>query len=168
MNKRIIRLCYRKIIDANSPNAWERFVFDDSYKEFLMQSQLYNPDKKYSSFAEIINNNPGANRLHFLVGASIIGYLKQLNETIPDILNALGKHFLKFKDFRFEIINSNSKDKSKHQVAINFYSEQLVWHDTISGQLVVSLDKKKETGEHQTDLFTLQPFLSIYSLKEED
>lgn len=167
MNKRIIRLCYRKIIDVNVPGKWDRLVFEDSYKEFLMQSQLYNQENKYSSFAEMIHNNPGAEKLHFLVGASVIGYLKQLNEIIPDVLNNLGKHFLKFKNFRFEIINSDSKDKLKHQVAINFYSEALRWHDTIGNLLVVSPDNKNETGEYQTDLFTLQPFLSIYSLKEE-
>ena len=166
MKKRIIQLCYRKIIDVNSGDAWEKLVFEDSYREFLMQSQLYNQQKKYNSFAEIIRNDPKAEKLHFLVGASIIGYLRQLNEMVPDILNALGKHFLKFKNFRFEIINSDTRDRSKHQVAINFYSVPLKWHDTIGNQLLVSLNNEEETEEYQTELLTLQPFLSIYSLKE--
>jgi len=42
MYKGIIRLCYRKVIDVNSVNAWDKLVFNDTYTEFLLQSQFYN------------------------------------------------------------------------------------------------------------------------------
>lgn len=166
MGKKICRLCYKKIIDANSEDVWEKLVFEESYKEFLMQSQLYNTEKKFNSFSEMILNTPTAERLHFLVSTSVIGYLKQLNGIIPDILNSLGKRFISFNNFRFEIINSNIKDKTKHQVAINFYSDALLWHDTIGSQMVLSKDEKNDVGEYLTDLVSMQPFFSIYSLKE--
>lgn len=166
MAKRTITLCYRKIIDASSTRPWDKMVFEDSYMEFKMQAQLYNQEKKYRSFAGLIQHVPGAEKLHFLVSAAVTGYIGQLNENIPDILNNLGKHFLKFTQFEFEIINSDFQDTTKHQVAVNFYSEPLLWHDTIGNYLLVS-DKKAAEGEVLTNLFALQPYLTIYSLYTE-
>ncbi|HKO78941.1 MAG TPA: hypothetical protein VJU78_01035 [Chitinophagaceae bacterium] len=168
MAKKIIRLCYRKVIDASSSKTWEKYVFDSTYAEFLMQSQYYNQEKKYSSFGELIRNVPDAEKLHFLVSAAMVGYLKQLDGVIPDILNNLGKHFLKFTDYRFEIINSDIKNKASHQVAINFFSESMTWHDTVDNYLLLSiLNIEKNEDGILTHLVQLQPFLSIYSLKEE-
>jgi hypothetical protein len=164
MNTRLITLCYRKVIDINSPKAWDKLVFQDSYLEFKMQAQFFNQERKYCSFAELLQHAPGAEQLHFLTSAAVTGYLQQLNETIPDILNNLGKHFLKFNQYQFEIINSDLLDKTKHQVAINFYSEPLVWHDTIGNYLLVS-DKPAAAGEVLTHLFQLQPYLNIHALR---
>ncbi len=165
MLDRIITICYRKIITSASPKPWEKLVFEDSYAEFKMQAQLYNKQKKYRSFAELVQHAPGAEQLHFLVSAAITGYMQQLNQTIPDILNNVGKHFLKFNQFQFEIINSDITDPSKHQVAINFYSEPLVWHETIGNYLLVS-ENKEAAQISLTHLFSLQPYLTIYSLQK--
>lgn len=142
---------------------WEQLVFNDTYAEFLLQAQYYNPDKKYSSFAQLIQHTPQAEKLHFLVSSACIGYLQQLNEKIPDIYNILGKQFLTFKRFHFEIINSDINTKAVHQVAINFYSEPLLWHDTIGNYLLVSDHHAEHTA--LTDLVQLVPFLSIHTLK---
>jgi hypothetical protein len=165
MQKGTIRLCYRKVIDAQSTRPWEKLVFEDSYAEFLMQSQLYNNEKKYATFSDIITHVPAAERLHFLVSAAVIGYLQQLQGRVPDLVNNLGRLFLPFNNYRFEIINSDIKDKTKHQVAINFFTDHLVWHDTINNQLLLSIPGNTENGEILTELFTLPPFVSIYSLK---
>lgn len=167
MRARTITLCYRKIIDGRSIHLWEKLVFEDSYAEFKMQFQNYNQQKKYTSFAEMIHEVPDAVKLHFLVSASVTGYVKQLNERIPDIRNVLGKHFLTFRNFHFEIINSDITNIAKHQVAINFYSEPLEWYDTIDNHLLVSI--KNQQGEQAyTHLFQLQPFLNIHTLKLND
>lgn len=163
MTSRRISLCYRKIIDVTSPKPWEKLVFEDSYTEFKMQVQYFNQEKKYRTFAELMQSVPGADKLHFLVSAAVMGYVQQLHEIIPDIVNNLGKHFLKFTRFQFEIINSDLQDKSKHQVAITFYTTPLVWFDTIENYLLVS-DQNKTAGEVLTHLFQLQPYLSIHSL----
>jgi hypothetical protein len=162
---RTITLCYRKVVDVNSQGSWEKMVFEDSYGEFKMQAQLFNPEKKFKTFAELLQNNPDAQRLHFLVSPAVVGYLRQLNGIIPDILNNVRKHFLKFSQFHFEIINSNLLDKSKHQIAINFYSEPLTWLDTVGDHLLVT-DEEAYKSEVQTQLFQLQPFLTIHSLKQ--
>lgn len=164
--KRTARFCYRKIIDASSSKAWERLVLEDSFSEFKMQAQRFNEGNRFTRFAEILQNNPGAEQLHFLTSAAVTGYIKMLNGKIPDIQNTLGKTFLPFKNFRFEIIHSDIKDISKHTVAINFYSEPLLWMDTIGNVLVIALQDKTENGEMLTETFTLSPFVSIYSIKE--
>ena len=168
MSKRIIRLCYRKIIDASSEKQWDKYVFESSYKEFLMQAQFYNQERKFNTFSELKNNVPASEKLHFLVSSAVIGYLKQLNKIIPDIANNLGKQFLKFSNFQFEIVESDIKNKSAHRIAINFYSDPMNWHDTIDDHLLISSvdDESTEDGA-LTHLLKLQPFLSIYSLKEE-
>jgi hypothetical protein len=169
MANKIIRLCYRKVIDASSQKAWDKYVFESSYTEFKMQAQLYNQQKKYNSFGELLQHAPGADKLHFLVSGAVVGYLQQLDGTIPDILNSLGKHFLKFTNYRFEIINSDIQNKASHQVAINFFSEPLVWHDTINNHLLVSPVNAKATEDGVlTDMLELPSFLSIYSLKTEE
>lgn len=167
MTKRIIQLCYRKIIDSNAQKAWDKYVFEDTFTEYLMQSQLYNQEKKYNTFSELINNIPAAEKLHFLVGVAANGYIKQLNEKVPDIVNNLGKLFLPFKNYRFEIINSDAKYKAAHQVAVNFYTTPLIWLDTVGNQLLVALNAgDNNDGVLLTEMFSLQPFLSIYSVKE--
>src|SRR5258706_12261971 len=58
MRKTIIKLSYRKIIDSSSQKQWEKYIFEDSFTEFLMQSQYFDQQKKYSSFSELIANVP--------------------------------------------------------------------------------------------------------------
>lgn len=165
MNK-TVRFCYRKIIDSNSSKAWERLVFEDSYTEFKMQAQRFNEGNTWTGFAEMLQQNTATEQLHFLTSGAVVSYVKQLNGKIPDILNTLGKQFLHFKNFRFEIINSDIKDISKHRVAIYFYSEPAAWIDTIGSAMILSVKNEVENGELLTDTFILPPFVSIYSVKE--
>lgn len=166
MGKSIITLCYRKIIDVNSVRAWEKMIFDDTYSEFCMQAQYYNQENRYQSFAQLIREVPGADKLHFLVSSAAYGYIQQLKERIPDIVNALGKQFLTFRKFKFEIINSDIRNKAAHQVAVNFFSEELIWFDTIGNSLLVAENETAGVETVLTNLFVLQPFLNIYSVKE--
>jgi hypothetical protein len=161
-----IRFCYRKIIDAASPLAWERLIFEDSYAEFKMQAQRFNEANKYSRFAEILHNNAAAEQLHFLTSAAAAGYVKQLNNKIPDVQNTLGKTFLPFTNYRFEIINSDIKDISKHRVALNFFSDAVTWIDTVGAAMIITVNNTVENGELLTDTFIMPPFVSIYSLKQ--
>ncbi|MEH3112083.1 hypothetical protein [Pedobacter terrae] len=165
MAKKIITLCYRKIIDAENTNLWDKYVHQDSYTEFKMQAQLYNRKGQYNTFAELVLNVPAAEKLDFLVSASITGYLQQLKNIIPDVLDNLGKRFLTFENFKFEIINSDINDIRKHKVGVNFFSTPMVWHDTIGDQLLVSRFKENEEKEILTNLFPIQKFVSIYAIQ---
>lgn len=167
MSDRTITLCYRKIIDAQASRPWEKMVFEDTYAEFQLQAQLFNPEKKYRSFSELLHYAPGADQLSFLVSAAVRGYVQQLQGLVPDVLDTLGRHFLKFSQFQFEMINSDLLDKTRHQVAVNFHSEPLRWHETIGSQLLVS-EAGVAGGQRRTTLFSLPAFLSIYSLQTHD
>jgi hypothetical protein len=165
--KGIIRLLYRKIIDSTSPKPWEKCACNDSYAEFLMQAQLYNREKKYTTFNELLANVPGAEKLHFLVSASITGYIKQFNGFVPDVTNATGKTFLPFEQCRFEIINSDITNAAKHRVAINFIARPVTWIDTLGSQLLIATTDFGNEGQNEvlTEIITLQPQLTIHSFK---
>lgn len=168
MNQRIITLCYRKIIRPGTSLLWDKMVHEDSYMEFKMQAQNFSAGKPYTSYAELLRYVPNAQKLAAMVTPSVNGYVQQLDGIIPEVLNTLGRRFLKIHSFRFEIINSDISDRDKHVVAINFFSEPLLWHDTIDNYLLVSpytIGKTDESAEVLTDLFQLQPYLNIHSVK---
>lgn len=166
--KKTIRFCYRKIIDASAIQPWDKLVFESAYAEFLMQSQFYNQEKKHTSFQQMLQHVNGAERLHGLVSTAVVGYLKQLEGKLPDIADNLGKRFLTFTQFQFEIIDADIKDKGKFRMAIQFFTDAYYWLDTVSSYLLVSpvTEEASNANEMLTHLLQLQPFLSIYSLKE--
>ncbi|MBF9236662.1 hypothetical protein I2I05_04565 [Hymenobacter sp. BT683] len=90
MTARIITLCYRKLIDASAARPWDQLVFEDTYAEFRMQAQLFNPEKRFRTLAELLQHAPGADQLAFLVSAAARGYLQQLQGLVPDVVDNLG------------------------------------------------------------------------------
>ncbi|TWR31642.1 hypothetical protein FPZ43_04000 [Mucilaginibacter pallidiroseus] len=163
---RIITLSYRKIIDITAQKPWEKLVYDDSYLEFKIQAQNFTIGTDHTTYAQLIQNIPAAKKLGGMVSASVSGYIQQLNNIVPDILNNLGRRFIKFDKYQFEIINSDILDIGKHQVAINFFSGPMIWHDTVDNMLLVSEYRAAHAGnETLTYLFTIQPYVNIHSLK---
>ena len=162
---RHITLCYRKIIDASATRPWDKLVLDDSYRELRLQAQYFNQERKYRTFGELLHYVPGADRLHGLVSGAIIGYLQQLGGVVPDVLDNLGRRFLQFDKFQFELINSDLLDPSKHQVAVNFFTAPLRWHDTVGPYLIASAETP---GAAPTPVYTfqLQPYLAIHSIQD--
>lgn len=168
MIKRTIRLCYRKIIDAGSASGWERHLFNSCYAEYRLQSQLYNAEKKYTSFAQLQEQVKGAEQLHFLVSAAATGYLQQLKGTVPDITNHLGCTFLTFSQYRFEIIQAEHTDEKQFSIALNFYSDSMQWLDTVAQYLLLSHNENAPDQDGMlTHLLQVSPFLSIYSVRED-
>jgi hypothetical protein len=165
--QRVITLCYRKIIRPGATLPWDKMLHEDSYMEFKMQAQNFSVGTNYTSYAELSRNFPDAQKLPAMVAPAITGYVQQLDNIIPDILNTLGRRFLKFNAFLFEIINSDINDRDKHTIAINFFSEPLIWHDTVDNHLLVSVynDRIEAGTEILTNLFQLQPYLNIHTLK---
>jgi hypothetical protein len=165
MKRRIITLCYRKIIDANCSDEWCRNVFAATYQEFKMQAQFYNLQKKYTTYKQLIDEVSGANKLNFLVSAAIIDYLKELNEQVPDVSNCLGRSFLRFKNFQFEIIQSDMAGSASHVVAIYFMSQPLIWHYTVGDQMITSEKYNDDNCEMIINQFRLSENLGIYTLQ---
>ena len=165
MANRLITLGYRKLIDASATRPWDKLVFTATYREFCLQAQYFNQEKRYRSLAELFQHEPGATQLPFLTSAAVRGYMQQLNGQVPDVVDNLGRYFLRFTQFQFELLASDVLDQTRHQVAITFYSEPLVWHDTVGPYLLVSDPTAAATaGETPTRLFQIQPYLAIHSL----
>ncbi|AUD05933.1 hypothetical protein [Spirosoma pollinicola] len=165
--KGLIRLAYYKIIDLSSAKPWDKLVFEETYQEFFMQAQLFNPGNKYQTFQELLANAPNADRLHYLTSRVAMGYLKQLNQVVPGIVNAFGKTCLPFTEFKFEILESYVERKEAHRIAITFFSDPLSWIDIIDGQLLIAYGDQHsalQAGQVvNTDLIALQPYLTIWT-----
>lgn len=172
MAKGLIRLSYRKIIDATAPTVWDKLVFEDTYLEFYMQAQFYNQEKKYTTFQELLAHVPHADRLHYLTSTAAIGYIRQLNKIIPDVVNNAGKLCLPFSQFTFEIIQSHVEHKDFHKVAVVFHCEPLTWIDTVGNFLLIAYGNQQEAlragKEIETDLVAIQPNLSITAWQPEN
>jgi hypothetical protein len=104
-----------------------------------------------------------------MVTPAVSGYVQQLGDMMPDILNVLGRRFLKFNTFQFEIINSDINDRDKHVVAVSFFSEPMIWHETVDNYLLVSPCNEGNSipggTEILTNLFQLQSYLNIHAIK---
>lgn len=156
-----IRLAYRTVIDNSSTSVWDRYVFEDTYKEYLMQHQLFNSKENPKvSFRELLNENEKAHQLHFLVGMAAGGYVEQLRGSFHRVSDALGNNFFPFTNYQLDIINTDINDSSKHKIGITFYSPLLVLLETINNHYLVSTETEKENG-FQTLMFPMQPQLTI-------
>lgn len=166
----IIRLCYSKVIDKDYQAAWDKNVFHATHKEFYMQAQQFDQQKRYSTFHEMLAHLPKAEGMHYLVSTAAKGYLLQLNNLVPDVTNAAGKLCVPFRNFKFEILQSHVSDKSQHRIALSFYSEPLLCVGTLESRLVFAALSKAEAyeaGEEvETDTLLFRPGLSISSFRK--
>jgi len=170
MAKDLIRLSYRKVIDASSQKLWEKYVFDDTYLEFFMQAQSFNPGDRYTTFQELIEHVPGAEKLHNMTSRAALGYIRQLNNLMPDIMNQAGQLSVPFSQFKFEIIQSHVATKDAHKIAISFYSNPITWIDTVGNILLIAYGDQREALNNgssvDTDMIPIQPNLTITSFQQ--
>ena len=164
MAKAIIRLAYKQVIDSNSQTVFEKDVFNDTYSEFLMQSQVYNKEKKFTTIEQMIHDNPKANSLHYKVGFAIGLYVKELNNQIPGLKDSLDILNIPFENYKLHIIASDITNKEAHKVAIIYLTDTFTLFDTIGENLVVSKGDfitVPESGQAETFIIKMQPSLSI-------
>lgn len=156
-----IRLAYRVIIDNSSTSAWERYIFEDTYREYLMQQQLYNSKEKLAAtFRELLAENPKAEKLHFLTGMAAQNYITQLKGNFYRLQDVLGSTFFPFVNYKLDIINTDINDSSKHKIGITLYSPLLNYLGIINNCYLVSLETQVKEG-YETLMFAVQPQLSI-------
>lgn len=168
MQKPLIKIAYRQIMDASTQNSFEKNVLQFSYEEFKMKSQVYNPDGKYKTFSELTANDARANSLHYKSGFSIIGLLDSLNKKIPFLTDTMGRPVL-FSGYKFEVIESDITNKLLHKVAITYYTEALVLYEIIGDFLLLALAEKTMEAEHEpveTFMIKMQAGLSVSQYKE--
>ena len=145
----MIQLLIRQGIDATATTTFAKQVFRDSYEEFLLQSQVYNPAAQYHTFAEIVAQQPKANSLHYKTGFAVGGYIQSLNNLVPDTWDTLGNIQLSFDRHQFKIIASDIHDRQAHKVVILYYTAPLLLHSVIGEYLLLGFNDT-------TDTFTLK------------
>lgn len=161
MGKTIITLVIRQVIDAGSNTPFARQVFHDSYAEFLMQSQVYNPAEQFRTFAEMVAQQPKANSLHYKTGFAIGLYVQSLNNLVPDTWDTLGSIQLPFQRYQFKIIASDILDRQAHSVAILYYTAPLLLHKVIRDHLLLGFQDTNDTF-----MLSLHQHISICSYEE--
>ena len=170
MNPALIKIAYRQVITNSSEGIFEKYVFNNSYNEFLLKSQAYNPQGKFKTFTEIKCNDGRANSLHYKTGFSIDGFVSNLENVIPGIMDTHEKPII-FETYKFELIESHLTEKKFHKIALFYYTEIMTLLDNLEAYLLLSpSDKSKEhtAGKPIEDTFMLkiQPGLSISSYRE--
>ncbi len=165
MEKTIIQLTYRQVIDHSSDGFLEKMIFQLSYDEFKLKSQVYNPEQKLTSFSQMKAIDGRANSLHYKSGFAVSGYLEALNKNIPGVINEAGQPIV-FESYRFEVIESDITDISKHKVAVHYITDNLSVLGVYGEKLLLAYGNRF-SGEPATDtiedcfLLTLMPGMNI-------
>ncbi|MCI9844508.1 hypothetical protein [Flavobacterium pectinovorum] len=163
-----IRLAYRIIIDNSSTIIWDKYVFEDTFREYQMQSQQFNStENPKNTFRELLSENEKAVQLHFLVGIAADGYVKQLKGDFHRVSDVLGNQYFPFINYQLDIVNTDITDQSKHKIGITFYSPLLSYFGIIEGNYVVSKNTEN-TNAYETIMFPVQPRLSVCYIQKED
>lgn len=161
----LVRFAYAKTIAADSQGAWEKAVFLNTHREFFMQAQQFDLAGDHQTFSEILSANPKAEAIHYLVSTSVAGYLKELGGLIPDVYSEGRKLCLRFKKYRFEVLQSHKLNTAMHRVMITFYSEGFLCLGVIGDRMVLTEmenHKSYRKGE-EVETFTLS-FISGLSV----
>lgn len=156
-----IKLAFRIVIDQNSTLAWDKYIFEDTYFEYKIQHQVFddkeNPVKNYW---ELLTKNPHAERIPFLLSASVTNYISQLNGEIKSLPDVLGNTFFPIESFKLDLISSNVEDSSKHKIGITFYTPELLLIDIIDDKYLLSKNLNTENG-FETFMFAFHPQVAI-------
>lgn len=170
MVKGIIKFSFQKIISENPVSLWDKYVWDATWMEYKMQAANYNQPTKETLFTALLHQNPNAIKLHDAVSTAAIGYMQQLQGIIPGLADAHKKTVLPFKNFKFNIIQSDMLDIKKHTVEIIFISEAVTLIGVFNNQYLIAIgDKQKEIlagDEAETILIPQTDHLSIHSFSK--
>lgn len=140
MSKATIRLAYRHIIDHRSSTPFEQKLFAVTFAEFGIQQQSFSKGHPYYTWASLRNNVPKSEKaLPFKVGFAISGLITTLQNRIPGLTDALGNEDIPFAQHRFGIIASDVRDPSAHVVCLTWITGDLILHEIIGTQLLLSL-----------------------------
>ncbi|HMI07449.1 MAG TPA: hypothetical protein VK528_07880 [Flavobacterium sp.] len=161
-----IRLAYRIEIDQTASPTWDRYVFEDTFKEYGMQHQLFNSkENPKRTFRELLAENEKAEQLHYLVGLAANSYVQQLKGKLHRVADVLGNTFFPFENYRLDIVNTDIMDVAKHKIGITFYSPLFTFIDIANNCYLVSTNMERGNG-FETILFPAQKNLAICYFEE--
>lgn len=156
-----IRLAFRIVIGHESALLWDKYVFEDTYFEYKIQHQVFDdPKNPVKNYWELLQKNPNAERIPFLLAAAAQKYVEQLKGEIKSLPDALGSSYFGFEEFRVDLISSKTEEVARHKIGLTFYSPLLTLIDIIDGKYLVSTNPDILSGV-ETKMFAFHPQLSI-------
>lgn len=165
----LVRFSYKRFIDANASQAWDKSVFENSYLEFRIQFQNYPESVENTDFGQFISKI-NSDEFQAKVSRSVVGNLQLLDGIVPQISDAYGQLFLEFKKFKFEIIDTDFENKNRHKIAIEFVTEPLLLLGKIGNDYLIALPSELEKFQTKQEILTRllpsQPSLNIYSFQK--
>lgn len=165
MQKALIKINYRQVIDISAQTEFEKYVYFASYKEFLLKSQSYNPEGKFKTFTEMKAADGRANSLHYKCSFAVDHLIKALGNKTPGLLDTLEQP-VSFATYRFELIESNIADKTAHKIAVNYISDTLLLLHIIGDCLLLTTADKINTittEAAETFMIRMKEGLSVVS-----
>lgn len=169
MSKALIKLAYKQVIDSSSTGGFEQKVFHDSYNEFLLKSQAYNQEKKFTRFTEIVANDGKANSLHYKLSFAVLHHIDKLNKKIPGLQDEAGRADILFRSAEFKLLESGVVDRLAHKVAIIYTTEFFTLLESFGEYLLLTttcISIRENNEPVETFMIKMQPGLSIISYKE--
>ena len=82
-----IQLAYRLVIDSNSTFVWDKYVFEDTYQEYLLQHQQFNSkENPKNTFRELLAENEDLSDNHLEAIGRVIRTLERLTRLNKSLL----------------------------------------------------------------------------------
>lgn len=163
MAKALIKLAYRQIITHESSSAFEKNVFNDSYGEFLLQIQSYNPEKKYTTWQAIQAEVPKAKQnIPYKVNFAIGLYVQSLQNQIPAPLDNAGVRSLPFVSHEFGILASDITDRLRHEVSLTYFTDVMTLYEVVGEYMIMAVgDQRDNPASVETMTIRMQPNLTV-------
>jgi hypothetical protein len=149
----------------NRTGDFQKRVFNDSYQEYLIQIQSFDPGKKYKTWDKLREAIPKANlNVQYKTGFAIGEYVKNLANKIPDLTDNLGHSPFLFARHEFEIISSDVENLSNHKVAITYFTDLITLVDCFGEYVVLAASENSKVSSAaciETTTLKMQHNLSI-------
>lgn len=167
MSGALIQLAYKQTIDAGSQTPFEQHIFNATFAEFGIQQQSFSKGQDLFSWSSIRSAFPKSNpTLPFKVSFAIAGILETLNKQIPGLQDTLGLKTIPFIQHRFELVESDVRDSSRHKINIIYLTDTFTIFEMIGDNFLVAsgdVREEAERGPVPTFFLKMQPELSICS-----
>lgn len=156
-----VKLAFRIVIDQSSEMVWDRYIFEDTYFEYKIQHQVFDDkENPVKSYWELLQNNPNAKQIPFLLSSAVSNYVTQLGGVIRSLPDVLGNTFFPVDGFKLDLVSSHLEDASKHKVGLTFFTPELLLIDIIDNKYLLSNETDRENG-FETFMFPFHPQIAI-------
>ena len=119
------------------------------------------------TWADIVRQHPKTKLgLSYKAGLAFGQQVAKLNKSIPGLTDTLGLQQLPFDYYDFLILETDTRKRASHKVAIIYRTATLTLFETIGENLLVALGDATQfeaDAFFETFLLKLQPNLSIWS-----